>query len=353
MALEVLRRIVSNMPDYEVAWLARDGSEAIKKCSGNTPDLILMDLIMPGINGAETTRRIMKECPCAILVVTASVKSNQALAFEALAAGAIDVVRTPTAISDANGNPENSGSLQRKIYNIKRLICKTVPPSEHNTQIHSTISEENDPDERCLLVSIGASTGGPAAVVNMLRTLPASFPAAVIVVVHVDKEFAPGMAVWMDNLTKLPVRLVRDGEQPKAGEVLLAATNEHLVLTRNQTLHYIPEPVNYPYRPSVDTFFLSLTQYWRGEAIGILLTGMGKDGAIGLKSMREHNWHTIAQDEKSSVIYGMPKAAAAIGAAREILPLEQISPKLIRLTEKFELKRHSKIIRLHGGNHGL
>jgi two-component system response regulator WspF len=347
MALEALRRIVSEMPDCEVAWLARDGTEAILKCCENTPDLVLMDLIMPGIDGAETTGRIMKECPCAILVVTASVTANQALAFKALTAGAIDVVRTP-AVTDADGN----GHLQRKIYNISRLIRKDAPTSERRAQPRSRATEANDSDENCLLISIGASTGGPAAVVDVLKMLPSSFPAAVILVLHVDKEFAPGMAEWMNGMTNLPVHLVREGERPKAGEVLLAATNEHLVLTHNQTLHYTPEPVDYPYRPSVDTFFSSLVQHWRGEAVGVLLTGMGKDGAKGLKSMREQDWHTISQDEKSSVFYGMPKAAATIGAACEIFPLEKIGPELIRLTEKFKKKKHSKTAHMHGDNHG-
>lgn len=338
MALEMLRRIVSDMPECSVAWLARDGEQAILKCCADNPDLVLMDLIMPGINGAETTHRIMNECPCAILVVTASVKTNQALAFEALTAGAIDVVSTPTAIAASDGNPDHGGTLQRKINNIRRLINKTVPASEHKKLDSSKFKDINNSDERSLLISIGASTGGPAAVVNVLKTLPSTLPAAVIIVVHVDKEFAPGMAEWMNNMTELPVHLVQEGERPKIGEVLLAATNEHLVLTRNQTLHYTPEPMNYPYRPSVDTFFTSLVQLWRGEAIGVLLTGMGRDGAKGLKNMRAHGWHTIAQDEKSSVIYGMPKAAAAIGAACEILPLEQIGPELIHLADKFKKK---------------
>jgi len=196
--------------------------------------------------------------------------------------------------------------------------------------------ENNSDRNNALLIAIGASTGGPAAVLNLLSTLPASFSAAVVVVIHVDEKFAPDMAAWMDGKTKMPVHLVDEGKHPKAGEVLLAATNEHLVLTRNQTLHYTREPVDYPYRPSVDAFFSSLVQNWRGEATGVLLTGMGKDGAKGLKAMREHGWHTIAQDKTSSAIYGMPKAAAKIGAVSEILPLEHIGAGLIRLIDKFE-----------------
>ncbi|ATX78844.1 two-component system, chemotaxis family, response regulator WspF [Mariprofundus aestuarium] len=330
MALELLRRIISKMPEHEVAWFALDGEAAILKCSKDRPDLILMDLIMPGINGVETTRRIMQETPCAIMVVTASVEANQALAFEALSAGAIDVVKTPVASIE-----EEFAPFQKKIYNISRIVGNGETAAESNINSReSAVSNKAEEVSEALLIGIGASTGGPAAVVEVLKSLPASFPAALVVVVHVDEEFAPGMAEWMNSQINLPVHLVREGERPKAGEVLFAATNEHLVLNHYQKLHYTPEPVSCHYRPSVDAFFSSLTRNWRGGAIGVLLTGMGRDGAQGLKSMRENGWQTIAQDEGSSAIYGMPKAAAMIGAASKILSLENIGPELIRMTKK-------------------
>jgi len=327
MAVEVLRRIVSGMPGHEVAWLAEDGHHAIEKCRENLPDLILMDLIMPGIDGAETTRRIMQETPCAIMVVTASVTDNQSLAFEALSSGAIDVMNTP--VSGMHGSVDQNGPLEKKINNIARLIGKH---NNNSTQQLSSNIEKNGSDTP--LICIGASTGGPAAVVNVLKSLPPSFPAAVIVVVHIDAEFAPGMAEWMNESIALPVSLIHEGDQPKAGHVLLAATNEHLVLSRHKTLHYTPEPIHYHYRPSVDAFMSSLSQHWSGNAVGVLLTGMGSDGAKGLKSMREHGWKTIAQDEASSTIYGMPKAAVKIGAAEKILSLNDIGAELVDIIEK-------------------
>lgn len=321
MALEALQRTVSSMPGHEVAWLARNGPQAIAMSGEDTPDLILMDLVMPGINGAETTRCIMQQSPCAILVVTASVETNLALAFEALSAGALDVIKTP-AESDAGH------ALQKKISDIARILGKYERQAATPASIQPRPQAANS-----LLIGIGASTGGPAAVVEALKPLPVDFPAAIVVVVHVDREFAPGMAAWMNELIALPVRPVREGEHPRTGTVLLAATNEHLILTREQTLCYTPEPEHTPYRPSVDTFFFSVAQHWRGTAAAILLTGMGKDGAAGLKAMRNHGWHTIAQDERSSVVYGMPKAAAAIDAASEILSLDRIGPALIQYIE--------------------
>jgi len=335
MTLEVLRRIVSDMPFHEVAWLAKDGMGAIAKNSEDKPDLILMDLIMPGLDGAETTRRIMQHSPCPILVVTASIESNMAMAFEALSAGAIDVTKVPD-------GSEGDRTLQKKISDIARVLGK------HDYRATSTAQGSPRPDGgRKLLIAIGASTGGPAAVIEVLKALPTDIPAAIVVVVHIDKEFAPGMAEWMNTMVPLPVRLIREGEQPRTGRVLLASTNEHLILTADQTLCYTPEPRHTPYRPSVDTFFFSITQHWHGDAIAVLLTGMGRDGAEGLKAIRNHGWHTIAQDEKSSVVYGMPKAAAGIGAAIEILSLERIGPALISYIEK---RRH-KLTGTHGGHH--
>jgi len=320
-ALEQLQQWLVGMPEHTKAWLARGGQEAVVNCSEDTPDLILMKLVMPGMDGVEATRRIMQQCPCAILMLTASVQDQQALVFAGLTAGALDVAVMPPA--DGYGAARYD-ALQKKVSNISRLIGKH---SSHGNSKAPTPTLPNVP----LLIAIGASTGGPAAVVEVLKSLPAGCSAAVVAVVHVDQEFAPGMAVWMKDTTGLPVHIVREGEQPKAGEVLLAATNEHLVVNSEQLLHYTPEPADYPYRPSVDVFFSSLVQHWPGEAIGVLLTGMGRDGAKGLKSMREHGWHTIAQDEKTSAIYGMPKAAAQIGAASEILPLERIGQQLLRL----------------------
>lgn len=333
MAAEQLRRIVLSMPGQDVVWLADSGEDGLQRCLENGPDLILMDLMLSGIDAAETTRRIMHQCPCAILVVTSSIEDHQALVFEALSAGAMDVALVPEA-EHAGEDGQADAHLRKKISDIGRIVGKSVAAARPKQQGLWAGAEEYATGDSPLLVGIGASTGGPAAVVEILKALPDSFPGSVVVVLHVDEEYAPGMAEWMDSLARLPVHLARGGERPKPGEVLFAGTNAHLVLGYNQTLHYTSEPVNCPYTPSVDAFFTSLVQYWPGKAVGVLLTGMGSDGAKGLKIMREHGWHTIAQDEESSVIYGMPKAAARIGAACEILPIEFIGPALMRLAEK-------------------
>ncbi|MEQ1862407.1 MAG: chemotaxis response regulator protein-glutamate methylesterase [Chthoniobacteraceae bacterium] len=316
MAVEIMRRAIVSTSKHTVAWTARDGAEAVARCGADTPDLVLMDLIMPGMDGVEATRRIMTESPCAVLVVTATVEGNAAKVFEAMGAGALDVVQTPTL--GGNGGAQGSAGFLYKIDATAKLIGDEPDPEPEFREKART------------LIAIGSSAGGPAALVKLLADLPADLPAAVVIVQHVDAQFAPGLANWLSEVSKLPVRLAVEGETIDQGIVLVAGTNDHLVVLPGGRLGYTPEPVNYSYRPSVNAFFESVNRYWRGDVIGVLLTGMGRDGAIGLKHLRDAGHHTIGQDRESCAVYGMPKAAAEIGAVAEVLPLEQIAGALAR-----------------------
>jgi chemotaxis response regulator CheB len=175
------------------------------------------------------------------------------------------------------------------------------------------------------LVALGASTGGPDALARVLAALPKPFPAAVVVVQHIAADFAANLATWLQGRSGLIVRLARDGDALRAGEVLLAGSNDHLVLRRDGKLGYTADPADYPYRPSVDVFFNSLATGWPKPGVAVLLTGMGSDGAMGLARLREAGWDTIAQDQATCVVYGMPKAAAELKAAGTVLPLPQIA----------------------------
>jgi chemotaxis response regulator CheB len=181
------------------------------------------------------------------------------------------------------------------------------------------------------LIAIGASAGGPPALATVLSGLPADFPAAVVIVQHLDEKIAPGMAEWLGDRVALPVRVAIEWDRPEPGTILVAGTGDHLTLKTRDRLGYTPDPRDYVHRPSVDVFFLSVSRLWRGDAIGVLLTGMGRDGAAGLKALHDQGRHTIAQDQASSAVYGMPKAAANIGAADEILPMDRISSRLVEL----------------------
>lgn len=352
LAVEAMRRVIVAQGQDQIAWVAQDGEEAVRRCELDPPDLLLMDLVMPRMDGVEATRRIMAKTPCAIVIVTASVHEQTAKVFEAMGAGALDAVNTPVLV----GLPDAEGpkSLLAKIETIRRLIA---PPA----RLKGSSSGE-DETTRFLpkpvpLVCMGASAGGPAALAQVLGGLPAEFPAAIIIVQHVDAQFAQGLADWLGSHSQLPVRLAAEGEVLQAGVVLLAGREEHLVLRSAHRVGYSGAEPESVFRPSVDVFFksvarlrgnafgarekisaptpmsagLAITSPQTGTTVGVLLTGMGRDGAAGMLSMRERGLLTLAQDEMTSAVFGMPKAAAELGAAREVLPLDKIAPRLLHL----------------------
>ena len=323
LAVEVLRRLVRSIPEYEVAWTAADGVEAVEKCAHDCPDLILMDLIMPLMDGAQATRIIMKRSPCAILVVTATVTGNADKVFEALSAGALDAVATP--VFGVDGGVEGGEELLRKIAVMGKLIVH----AGRQAPAASPYTASGKPVRPRRLIALGASTGGPNAVAIILRGLPYDLGAAVVVVQHLDEQFVPGLVDWLGDQMGLSVSLIREGIRPEAGEVYVAGTNDHLVVGADLAFHYTVEPVDYPYRPSVDEFFFSLNRYWPERGVACLLTGMGRDGAQGLLALRQAGWRTIAQDEKSCIVYGMPRAAVEVGAAGESLPIDGISTAIL------------------------
>jgi len=319
IAVEAIRRVLVPA-GHEVAWVARTGAEAVEKCAGDKPDLILMDLIMPGMDGTEATRRIMATTPCPILVVTAVVDGHAERVFEALGAGALDAVKTPVLGAPASKGPT---LLLEKIDMLGRRI-----EDPNRTQKLPSLAGSTSAVLRNPLVAIGASAGGPVALMEVLSSLPEDFPAAIVIIQHLDVQFTQGLVDWLNLHSRLPVRLACEGDKPATGTVLMASTVDHLAFLNADTLGYTPDPVAAIYRPSVDVFFQSVAKHWRGKVVGVLLTGMGRDGAKGLKALREGGHHTITQDRATSTVYGMPKAAVALDAAVEILPLNQIGPAL-------------------------
>lgn len=328
LALESLRRVVAGASGYEVAWLAENGEQAVDQCARDLPDMVLMDLIMPVMDGVEATRRIMQKTPCPILVVTATVEGNAGKVFEAMGYGALDAVCTPAL--GPGGKMEGAHALLEKMATIGRLISK--PATASTTVLRGAAGRRAA--GLFPLVAIGASTGGPMALADTLEGIPADAGCSVVIVQHVDAQFAPGLAEWLQQQCAMPVKLIVPGERPQAGAIHLAASNDHLILDAAGVFQYTPEPTAVAYRPSVDVFFLTLAHHWPTRDVAILLTGMGRDGANGLLELKRAGWHTIAQDQASSVMYGMPKAAAEIDAAVEILPPEKIREAILRLAKK-------------------
>jgi len=324
LATEALRRIVLSDPDHQVAWTAVDGNDAVQKCQADLPDVVLMDLVMPVMNGAQATRQIMQRTPCPVLVVTATVSGNYALVCEALGYGAYDAVCTPT-LGDLS--PQQAGAdLLRKMNSVDQIRRQTDPGAQRQPASPCAACAGPGTDTSDVpLVAIGASTGGPQALETIISAWPADFPAAVVVVQHIGADFAGSLAQWLSERSHLPVRPVVPGDAPQPATVLVAATNDHLVLNKQRHFTYRTEPATSPYRPSVDTLFESLADNWPAPSIAAVLTGIGRDGATGLLRLRQCGWYTIAQDQATSVVYGMPQAAAELGAAKRILPLQHIA----------------------------
>lgn len=319
MAAEILRRILAGLEDFSLAWIAYSGEEALRLCAQSRPDIILMDLIMPGIDGAETTRRIMQAMPCVILVVTATTVGNRDMVFEAMGYGALDAVNTP--VLGPNENLAGAEPLIQKLRTVSRLV------GGHHARLgHERLKAP--PDTSAFpIVAIGASTGGPQALAQILAQLPPQFPAVVLVVQHVDEQFTPGLAAWLRTSCALQVCIARDGETLHPAGVWIAGTSDDLIHDSGR-LKYMPAKKDAIYSPSIDALFMSLAQPHRAARVGVLLTGMGRDGAAGLLAMRKAGALTIAQDAATSVVYGMPKAAAEIDGASEILPLDAIGRRI-------------------------
>lgn len=363
VACEALRRAVAEDPALEVIWIARDGLQALELAQRARPDLILMDLIMPRMNGAEATREIMRVAPCPILVVTATVTGNAGLVYEALGAGALDAVNTPSFTQGATlrGGEE----LLRRIHLVARTqhaaaaesvaigrptmpsppppsppiarpsLVKSAAPQSPSSRAASSAGSlaPSDPSARtmCAIVAIGASTGGPRAVADVLRALPVDMTAATLIVQHVSTAFVRGFADWLGAETGRRVDLARAGQVVAAGDVLVAGEERHMVLGANGTIEYRDEPRALLHCPAIDEA-LRIARALCASGVAVLLTGMGRDGAQGMMQLRSAGWHTIAQDEKSSVVWGMPGAAHKLGAAVETLALDRIAPAILAHT---------------------
>lgn len=322
LATETLRSVVCSRPDLQVAWTAVDGREAIERCRADRPDLILMDMIMPVMDGVEATRRIMRECPCPIVVVTATVEGNASRVYEALGHGALDAVATPT--MGMGQSMAGAAELLRKIEHVRLLHGgrSAVTPTATSVSQPSAAAPPRRV-ERNPVLAIGASTGGPQALAVVLTALAKPFPLPVLVVQHLGAEFAPGFIDWLGQQSGLPARPVVAREPLRPGTVYVAAREGHLVLTSNGDVDLCDEPRGHLHRPSVDVLFESLI---RAGATGVaaLLTGMGRDGAQGLVAMRRAGWWTIAQDQATSIVWGMPGEAVRLGGACETLPIDAI-----------------------------
>lgn len=332
---DMLSAILEDAHGMQVVGTGANGEDALRLVNRLKPDVVTMDVRMPKMDGLEATRRIMHAMPTRIVIVADSmIHANADLTFEALKVGALTAVRKPDLRDVETCN---------QVVQTVRLMAD-VPVIHHwrrgadrdrKSKVGSTVRQRSDllPPTRSAdirIIGIAASTGGPAALAAVLGAVPSDFPLPILIVQHVTPGFASGLAEWLNTQTRLDVRLARHGERPKPGQVLIAPDDYHLQVNLRGGVELVQRPPYKGLRPSANYMFGSLARAFGSKAMGIILTGMGDDGVDGLEALHLTGGLTLAQDEQSCVVYGMPREAAARNAVDRVLPLDQIALTLVR-----------------------
>jgi two-component system chemotaxis response regulator CheB len=335
---EYLVTLFQSEPGLEVVGTAKDGWEAVQEAVRLHPDIITMDVFMPKMNGLEATLRIMQDAPTRIIVVSSSLDSAQLdLTFNAIQAGALGALDTP-------GGPDSEAADRRLIAMVRAMAEVSVvrrfsrtskplpvldrlggrPPAPH-------LTPGRVPPR---VVALATSTGGPGALQLVLGRLPATYALPILVVQHIASGFGSGFVNWLNGHTQIKVRLAVTGDHPRPGEALLAPDDHHLRVRPDGAIEvYSGEPVR-GLRPSADLLFSSMAQVFGASAAAVVLTGMGDDGAQGVRDIRRHGGRTFAQDEESCVVYGMPREAVLTGCIDHVVPLERIADVLLDLARE-------------------
>jgi two-component system, chemotaxis family, protein-glutamate methylesterase/glutaminase len=340
-----LKALIEETPGMRVIGLAHDGEQVVSLVQELKPDVVSMDIRMPRLDGLEATRRIMNVFPTPVVVVSGLLDVDIELSLQALEAGALAVVSKPP----DRAHKEFATKRQQLVTTLRAMagvrviarrdrLWQAQPTPQRDWRVTPVV--ERVPVRpfgrrtRPEIVAIGASTGGPSAVHRLLQELPDDFPLPILIVQHMPNEFIGGLARWLDSATDLEVAIASDGMILEQGVVYLAPGTAHLSVQRKGMVlvaRLQKEPQGYRYQPSVDVLFESIARACGSAAIGIVLTGMGDDGAAGLLAMREQGAYTVAQDEASSTVFGMPAAAIGRGAAEIVEPLANIAPEIVKL----------------------
>jgi len=331
----LLSHIVARDSQLELAAAVGSAEEALRALARVKPDVISMDIRLPGMDGLEATRRIMAERPTPIVVIADSIEDTSLrISMNALRAGALSVVEKPVGTAS-----EGYDALADDICTQLRIMSQ-VPVIRRRTLGDRPAARTIRPRPRDLLpplpgrptvVAIAASTGGPPALAKLLGMLPADFPLPILVVQHMGASFLEGFATWLVGLVPLKVALAVDGETAAPGRVYIAPGNRHLVLLPDRTLRLSGDPPEVGQRPAATVLFRSVARTAGPHGLGILLTGMGEDGALGLLELRREGGLTMTEHESTAVVYGMPAAAMRLGGSSMSLPLDLIAPQLLRI----------------------
>jgi two-component system chemotaxis response regulator CheB len=330
---ERLAEAVSADPGIEVVGKAPDGKTAIELCQKLRPDVMTLDMVLPVLSGLAVTEYVMAYCPTPILIVSASTNRGDLYkTYDALAAGALDVLEKPCG-NEVDGAWEHTFVSAIKLVSRIKVITHMRGRLPNGSGLPLTLAPSHAERGAYRAVAIGASTGGPAALMTILRRLPHDFPLPILVVNHIGEKFGTLLAEWLDSQSSLGVSCAVDGELlPPVGQgrVILAPPGCHVVVLGGR-LHLTDDAERYSCRPSVDILFESVARELGNRGIACLLTGMGKDGAAGLLAVRRAGGRTLAQDEATSTIFGMPQEAIRISAAEKIVGLHEVAPTLMAL----------------------
>lgn len=340
VAREFLTHMLQSDPCIRVAGTACNGQEALDWIARRKPDVVLMDIHMPVMDGLEATRRIMSTSPVPVIVVSASwEQENVEKTFQAMAAGAVAVMEKPAGLK----NPLTPALTADLLRTVKLMAGMPLvrrwggAPSSRTVASPPVTVAENPPaavrktDIR--LVAIGASTGGPPVLQAILETLTPQFPVPVVIVQHIASGFLAGMADWLEKTTRFPVGIAGAGEVMRPGRAYLAPDGHHLGVRRDGTFCLSDAPPESSLRPAVAFLFRSVAREFGPQAAAVLLTGMGRDGAEDLLAVRKAGGITLAQDKESSVVHGMPGEAIALGAAQYIKPPVELARLLVSLVQ--------------------
>ncbi|MBI2987613.1 MAG: chemotaxis response regulator protein-glutamate methylesterase [Deltaproteobacteria bacterium] len=333
---EFLVHILNSDPELRVVGTATDGEDALEAVKSKKPDVITMDIHMPKMDGFEATRKIMETHPMPIVIVTGSSSAAEvANTFHALEAGALSVIPRPKGI----GHPEYERTARELIQTVKLMsevkVVRRWPQLRKKPAISSTLKTTIErAAQEIRIVAIGASTGGPIALQTILSQLPAGFPVPVVIVQHMASGFIEGFVEWLAQSSGLPVHVASHGEHLQPGHIYVAPDGFHMGVGAGDRLMLSTQEAENGLRPAVCYLFRSVAEFYGRNAIGVLLTGMGRDGAEGLRLMREKGAITVAQDEQTSVVYGMPREALELDAAVYVLPPQRIAGLLVSLAER-------------------
>jgi two-component system chemotaxis response regulator CheB len=327
---QLLTTVLESDGHLKVVAHAPDGEAAVNLTETLRPDVVVMDANMPRVDGFVATRRIMQRCPTPIVIVSASVDTAAvASSMRALQAGALTLLPKPVSPVASDFD-----LIMVQFVNTIRAMAdvKVVRRFESNRPVALAQNESSEPRRRTRVIGIGASTGGPAALQRILAALPGPLPVPVLVVQHIAPGFVHGLCTWLDGVTQCHVKVAVHGEELQPGVVYVAPDARHLAVARSGTIDLTQRVQVGGFLPSATVLFASLGEAFGAAAVGVVLTGMGQDGVDGLRVLRRTGAPVIAQDEETSVVFGMPKAAVDAGLASEVLPLPLIAARLAQLS---------------------